>query len=424
MFTYYRIRLHYIMNYDKSYNSDLKSNNPLSNTLDSKYTDLSVKNKIKKKNKDEINIKKYFYNKNIKYNLESRIFYYKNIVKKIKDISNNECLNIKINNNNNETINYTIKDKITLIKRIGTSSKYGYIYIAKIKNEFGKRPITAKLIIQNTRNILESELNSKITDLIVKKNISKHFILTYKVIKCNLLSSDELLPDIIKDNNYIMLLNEVARGDLKALCKDINFLKSDELLYNVFAQTMLSILTFHHLGYVHNDCHWGNFLYHYIDDKDDKNNISYYQYNINGENYYLKASKYSIYIYDFGLCSNIKYTDNYKIYDDYKRITNPFISQKKYNYSWLKDINMPVNLPSDKFSNFVINYGNNIKNFYNNNKYVYFNNNSKFLKELSIVIINDLLKMPNNYFVNKKPHNSKIINAKPFQINSKINLHK
>ena len=85
---------------------------------------------------------------------------------------------------------------------------------------------------------------------------------------------------------------------------------------------------------------------------------------------------------------------------------------------------MPINLPSDKFSNFVINYGNNIKKFYNNNKYVYFNNNSKFLKELSIVIINDLLKMPNNYFVNKKPHNSKIINAKPFQINSKINLHK
>ena len=51
-------------------------------------------------------------------------------------------------------------------------------------------------MIQNNRNILESELNSKITELIINTKISKHFILTYKVIKCNILSNKKL-PDII-----------------------------------------------------------------------------------------------------------------------------------------------------------------------------------------------------------------------------------
>ena len=71
------------------------------------------------------------------------------------------------------------------------------------------------------------------------------------------------LPDIINNRTYIILLNELARGDLKHLCKKKDFLKNNELLYNVFAQIILSILTFHNLGYIHRDCHWGNFLYHY-----------------------------------------------------------------------------------------------------------------------------------------------------------------
>jgi hypothetical protein len=154
------------------------SKGSLSNTIDSKY--LSSKNVVVKKNNKFIgikDIKKYFEDKNIKYNLDSRIFYYNHILNKIAGISNNECLNVRHQENSN-AINYTIKDKISLVKRIGTSSKYGYIYIANIKNEIGKRPIAAKLMIQNNRNILESELNSKITELIINKKLSKHFILS------------------------------------------------------------------------------------------------------------------------------------------------------------------------------------------------------------------------------------------------------
>jgi len=406
------------MNSSHEYKSKFMSKGSLSNTIDSKY--LSSKNVVVKKNNKFIgikDIKKYFEDKNIKYNLDSRIFYYNHILNKITGISNNECLNVRHQENSN-AVNYTIKDKISLVKRIGTSSKYGYIYIANIKNEIGKRPIAAKLMIQNNRNILESELNSKITELIINKKISKHFILTYKVIKCNILSNKKL-PDIINNRKYIILLNELARGDLKHLCKQKEFLKNDEMLYNVFAQIMLSILTFHNFGYVHRDCHWGNFLYHY------NNNLTgYYHYNINGKNYYLKTGKYSMYIYDFGLCTTINRVDNYDIYDDYRRIIGPFVNQNISKDSWLADINMPMNLPSNEFSIFIRDFKYKLRNIYKDNRNISIQN-TKFLNLISEGIISELLKLPNNIFTDTKPLNAKIINKKPYYINNKnkiINL--
>jgi hypothetical protein len=406
------------MNSSHEYKSKFMSKGSLSNTIDSKY--ISSKNVVVKKNNKFIgikDIKKYFEDKNIKYNLDSRIFYYNHILNKIAGISNNECLNVRHQENSN-AVNYTIKDKISLVKRIGTSSKYGYIYIANIKNEIGKRPIAAKLMIQNNRNILESELNSKITELIINKKLSKHFILTYKVIKCNILSNKKL-PDIINNRKYIILLNELARGDLKHLCKQKEFLKNDDMLYNVFVQIMLSILTFHNFGYVHRDCHWGNFLYHY------NNNLTgYYHYNINGKNYYLKTSKYSMYIYDFGLCTTINRVDNYDIYDDYRRIMGPFVNQNISKDSWLVDINMPMNLPSNEFSIFIRDFKYKLRNIYKDNRYISIQN-TKFLNLISEGIISELLKLPNNIFTDTKPLNAKIINKKPYYINNKnkiINL--
>ena len=181
--------------YISKYASDKGS---LSNTIGSKYVskmkkinkvgDMSLKGNIKKKIKDAGKIKNYFLNKDIKYNLDSRIFYYNHIRKKIKNISSNQCLSASISGNAANTT-YSIKDTIMLTRRFGTSSEYGYVYIAKIKNEIGKRPIAAKLMVRNYRNLLETSLNEKITKEIVKSKISRHFILTYKVIYCNTISN-------------------------------------------------------------------------------------------------------------------------------------------------------------------------------------------------------------------------------------------
>ena len=205
------------MNSYESYKTISNIASPLSNTMDSKYISKKFEDIFKKNIKKNIkkneyigirNIEKYFQNKNVKYNLENRIFYYNNIIEKLSSISNNECLNV-VKRSNTNSYNYIIKNIISLEKRIGSSSKYGYIYIAKIKNELGKRPIAAKLMVQDFKNTHESELNKKISDIIIKKKLSKHFILTYKVIKCNQ-DSNNNLPDIINNSKYIININTIS----------------------------------------------------------------------------------------------------------------------------------------------------------------------------------------------------------------------
>ena len=419
------------MNSYKSYTNISNISSQLSNSMNSKYISnsntikpkyISKKKKYKNKNIFVIkNIKKYFKNKNIKYNLENRIFYYDNIINKLSILKNDECLNV-VKENNSKSYIYTIKN-ISLDKRIGSSSKYGYIYITKIKNELGKRPIAAKLMIQDVKNIHESDLNKQITDIIIKKKLSKHFILTYKIINCNH-NINNNLPDIINRKKYIILLNELAHGDLKTLCKRKEFLMNDEILYNVFSQIMLSILTFQQFGYVHRDCHWGNFLYHYMHN-DIKNNNKYYHYNINKKNYYLKSSIYSIYIYDFGLSKNIKYVNTYAILNDYLRILPAFINQN-IKGSWLKKLNIdyklniPINIPSDNFSNFILNFEKKLMNTFYTNKNR--EQKSKYLNIISDTLISTLLSLPNNMFTDKKPLKNIIINKKPYYINNKIKL--
>jgi hypothetical protein len=387
--------------YISKYASTKNKKGYLSNSVDTKYL-----SEVKKKTSDElVDIDNYFMNKNIKYNLDSRIFYNNHIRKKIKNVSSKQCLSVS---KTSDTMNpeYNIKNTIILTRRFGTSSVYGYIYIAKIKNEIGSRPIAAKLMVRNYRNLLESTLNEKITEKIVKNKISRHFILTYKAIYCNVLS-DKNTPRIISGEKYIILLNELAHGDYKSLCKKKDFLKDNKVLYNIFIQMMLSIMTLHSFGYIHRDCHWGNFLYH------NNNEKGYYQYKINGQIYYLEACPYSIYLYDFGIAKEINDSHIKYIPEDYVRITGAFRNKNNYYKSWLAKINIPSNLPSKEISVFGENFGNQIINFYNKNKSA---KSSTFLNKITQELINIFLNIPHNMFTDKKPLNSKIINSTPFII--------
>jgi hypothetical protein len=385
----------------------MSANNNFSNTINSKL--INTDNEKYKKLPDILF--KYFKNKNLKYNLEQRIFYYKHIVNRLKNISNKQCLTeYSINSKkNNDVKGYSIDNTVFLTKKFGSISKYGYIYIASIKNEIGKYPIASKIMINNSVNIFEANTNLKITDKIIKTMISRHFIFTYKVIVCDKIANKNL-PDIIVNKKYYVLLNELARGDLKQLCSNKVFLKNDNVLYNVFIQIILSISTFHHLGFIHGDCHWGNFLYQ-INYETNKN--SYHHYNIYGKNYYLKSCEYTMFIYDFGFAKKIKSGNTSAIEEDYVRIINAFRNRKIEPKSW---ISVDYNLPSDNVGIFA-------KSF---KKAIYYNmlakkNNTVFLENLTNdIIIPILLKAPNNIFVNKLPPNATIINNKPYYINKKI----
>lgn len=385
-----------------------------SNTIDNKYIDSNNRNG----NKMQGILIKYFKDKTLKYSLEKRIFYYKHIANKLKDINNKQCLKeyaIK-SKKNTDSLGYNIGDTVYLKKRFGSVSKYGYIYIASIKNEIGKYPIASKIMINNKVNFFESDLNLKITNKIVKNMISRHFILTYKVIMCDKISNKNL-PDIVINKKYYVLLNELARGDLKQLCNNKMFLKNDSVLYNVFIQIILSISTFHHLGFIHGDCHWGNFLYH---KNYDVAKNSYYHYNIYGKNYYLKACEYTMYIYDFGFAEKIKSAKMSLIDADYKRLINAFRNKNIEPHSWISVDNY---LPSDDISNFAKTF----KRAIEHNRYgdggnsISYANNSIYLEKLTIdTILPILLNAPDKCFVSKLPANATVINKKPYYINKKI----
>ena len=390
-----------------------------SNTINNKYLDLN--------NGKEVDIKvpdallKYFKDKTLKYNIDKRIFYYKHITNKLKDINNKQCLKeYSINSKKNEDVRgYNINNKVFLTKKFGSISKYGYIYIASIKNEFGKYPIASKIMINNRVNLFEAQINLKITDKVIKNMISRHFILTYKVIICDKISNKNL-PDIVLNKKYYILLNELARGDLKQLCNSKMFLKNNSVLYNVFIQIMLSISTFHHLGFIHGDCHWGNFLYH-MNYNVTKN--SYHHYNIYGKNYYLKSCEYVMYIYDFGFAEKIKSVKKSLIDDDYKRLINAFRNKKIEPRSW---ISIDNNLPSDEIGEYVKTFRKAINNSRRSSSgsgsySSSYENNSIYLEKLTIdTILPILLKAPDKIFITKLPANATVINKNPYYINKKI----
>jgi predicted unusual protein kinase regulating ubiquinone biosynthesis (AarF/ABC1/UbiB family) len=200
-------------------------------------------------------------------------------------------------------------------------------------------------------------------------------------------------------------LNELAHGDLNSLCQNTEYLKNNELMLNLAAQAMISIMTFHHLGYIHSDCHWGNFLYHMTEDTS-----GYYHYNINKKNYYLKNCGITMMIYDFGFAK--KYNEKtsmlkYKLVDDYKRILPAF--QNKTDKGWNKHSKLPDPIVSQY-----------IRTLYTDirNSPVY---EATYKDIMYNIILNKLLTMPiNNIFVETLPAGEKIINSTAFVIDDKL----
>jgi len=370
------------------------SNNELSNK--------SIVGKIS----DSIFNKNFSKNTINKYNFLNRIKYYKYIISKLKNINVLNCLENKtFKTSNGKTYDgYTLNNIVNLEKQMGSKSNYGVIYLTSVKDAVRRFPIASKLMEKNTENTIEKDINTIVTDKILLNKLSKHFIYTYKTILCNNLGIN--VPDIIKNTKYYISLTELANGDLKELCNKKEFLSNDELVYNVLIQVILSICTFHNIGYSHGDCHWGNFLYHHNED------IGYYHYKINNIDYYLKSCKYNIMIYDFGFAKKIKKLNIKKnILKDYLRIINAFYNNK-IESSWIKI----DNLPSKKLSNYSISLFESIVDVLKKNikvlNYIDFINN---------VVLPSLITIPNNIFSKIKPKN-KIINIKPFIISQELKM--
>ena len=252
--------------------------------------------------------------------LGNRIKYFHYIQNFLKDVDNRTCLKpVQIPEKQME--GFEIKENIRLMKQIGTHSVNGVIYKTTAKHVFFS--VASKIMEVHKRNQFEIFLNTIVTQLVLHQ-LSRHFVMTYKVLKCIRNLNHKNIPYNLRFKPYYVSINELAHGDLKQLCQQGDYLQNEDDVLNACFQTLLSIYTFHTAGYTHNDCHWGNFLYHH-----NKHIDGYYHYQVAGKDIYLKSCAYTFMIADFGLSKQINDTPNstYLKLQDYSRILNAFILQ-------------------------------------------------------------------------------------------------
>lgn len=346
------------------------------------------------------------------FTLDKRVKYFEYIRKAVQNIDKITCIKPKEFKNkidNKVTNGYTINDIIDLEKRIGSESAYGVIYSTSIKNILGRSPIATKLMENNQDNYTEIDINIKITNNIIRKKLSRHFLITYKSLQCD--TPNMNVPNVIMGKRYYMSLNELAHGDLESLTKKIDYLQNSELVLNCAVQCMLSIATFHRFGYIHMDCHWGNFLYHIAEDTS-----GFYHYQIYGKDYYLKNCGYTMMIYDFGLSE--KYTPkkayliNYLV-ADYNRISRAFrnVSYGGWSKKSLPRLDeLPVNIVSAYMSSFSAQLTKGI---------LIYKNEKDFIQNIILPLLE---KTPHKVFYDKLPHGQTIINAQPYIIDDTLKL--
>ena len=373
----------------------------------SEFVEVS-RNSISKKNSKAKRIQRFLKNKLItnKYTLDNRVKFSKYLQLRLKNINDTDCLDSKIFKDGKK--GYTIKNIIDLVKQIGTKSVYGVIYLSNIKESLGGFSIVSKVMAPTKDNLKEIKLMREITDKLLLTKKTKHFAAVHKHAYCKRDTlTDYNKNKIIMPNKFkLVSINELAHGDLKTLIFDKKVALNDELMLNILYQVFISIATFQNIvGYVHNDAHYGNFLYQINNEK------GYYEYEFNGKKYYLKACGYNMIIYDFGLSNNINTSVKLKQYGnkiikDYYRIINAFLSK---SYGWGEYYDAPtkkcekkVQLIEKKLID-VIREIEQVK---------------KTPKDIFKYILNDALIpfAPLNMFMENKPANATIINKAPYKI--------
>lgn len=368
------------------------------------------RNSISKKNSKANRIQRFLKNKLIvnKFTLDNRVKFSKYLQARLKSISDDDCLETKIFKDGVK--GYTIKNTIDLVKKIGTESAFGAIYLSNIKDGLGGYSIISKVMAASKDNLQEIKLMRLITDKLLITKKSKHFAAVHKHAICNstVIKNHEGNKIIMPPRLKLVSINELAHGDLKTLVKNRDVAGNTDLMLNLLFQVFISIGTFQNLvGYVHNDAHHGNFLYQKNNEK------GYYEYEFNGKKYYLKACGYNMMIYDFGLSKNIstaaklKQNEN-KITQDYYRIIHAFLSK---SYGWGDYYDLPLGQCDTK----VISMRKILMD-------IMIECNTKKINKTSKEIFKNILEkvlIPHastDMFLTSKP-NSNIINSTPYKIN-------
>ena len=240
--------------------------------------------------------------------LDNRVKYLNYIQNNLKSIKENDCLEP-----GKLTDTFTVKNILHLEKLFSSKGTNSIIYKTSISKVFGNSPIATKVMKITKDNMNEIKLMQMVRDEIIIPKRSKQFPIMYKAIKC-----DKNIPE----NHKLLSINELANGDLSGLIP--NILEDTKLFFNIFAQTLIAIGSFHILtNHLHKDVHGGNFLWH------NNNEKGYYEYVYNGKSFYVKACNYNIMIYDYSYATEI--TSKKEQISDYSEIIPTFLNESFSN---------------------------------------------------------------------------------------------
>ena len=396
-----------------------KELNKIKSQDDSKYKKLVPKKEViyEKQKKSLIN----FLKQKKKLYLSDRIKFYhiiNNYIESIKDKIN--CFGI-YKACDDESKKYKIGRKIILDKKIGDDSKYGITFISHYKsksnNDLDQYLIFATKLTDLSRkgNLIEYQILEYLTKLNINE-VCPNFPIGYGKLECTKYQNrqidkeEQLSESYIKkhkksvlgtelyDINQIYIFNEIADGSLKQIKK---LRLPNEVSINALEQCIMSIIFFNkYINAYHNDCHYGNFLYHNIESG------GYFHYNIYGNDYYIENIGYLWVIWDYGLI--VPYYNSYEINKEkfgplsinkILPITTDYIRLLESIKSVFNGENFSLTYAISKYLN-MYNYVtdlSNIKNF------------TIELLEILVIYSNTIKKSINSNY-------SKIINKKPYII--------
>lgn len=279
--------------------------------------------------------------------------------------------NLDYRNNIDKTKNlYNINKCLDLLNHKNKLEQIGEGFIGNIF--YANSPQCGSIVLkiykdkENKKAFKREKIFIKLIQKIILNDTCPNFINTYYT-----------------DDKYILM--EYADGDLyKLFIENIDLDK--DIIENINFQILIGILVMQKkLFMVHNDLFLKNIFYKKIS----TTNIKYFEYNINGEKYYLKNVGYFIMIADFGNCQSILFDQEINWYN-YVEINNMIRNNDDFNHLLLNyylcvSVYIIVNniKSLDELFKFININEPNINKFYNHNLEIY--KNEKNNKEYKIL---------------------------------------
>ena len=252
---------------------------------DDKYTEITHKRQILSSSRDTLHINHPYMIIPGYIDFDKHKVLYKNEFSFLKRIEYTNEINKIIKNVSTEDY-CNFKKGFEKIKRIGTKSAAGEVFVGY--NSSNKLPTYVAIKMMPIKEVNYNEIKcSKFFTTYVLNNISPHFPIMYGSKKCTSCNYDDKRR---YKGDCLILLNELAEGDLKMYLKSPH--NSLELLCTI-GQIIMTCLAIEHAGLVHNDMHWGNYLYHNVPEYNGK----YFHYRYFDVNY---RKEHNIYLKNYG----------------------------------------------------------------------------------------------------------------------------